>query len=74
MTSSADVWLALDEKLRNADSEPWCGVQIIDLDKNCCVDWLRIDGKRNPEAIDTRRAIPSRTACDIGCGRRAWFR
>jgi uncharacterized protein (TIGR03032 family) len=36
--------LALDAKLRAADSEPWCGIQVIDLDKRSCVDWLRIDG------------------------------
>ena len=36
--------LALDEKLRAVDSEPWCGIQIIDLASGTCVDWLRIDG------------------------------
>jgi len=36
--------LALDDRLRRADAEPWCGVQIIDLDAGGCVDWLRIDG------------------------------
>ena len=36
--------LALDEKLKQADSEAWCGVQIIDLNTNSCVDWFRIDG------------------------------
>lgn len=36
--------LALDQRLQEADSEAWCGVQIIDLDKRCCIDWLRIDG------------------------------
>ncbi len=36
--------LALDQRLNEADSEAWCGVQIIDLDKRCCIDWLRIDG------------------------------
>lgn len=36
--------LALEQKLKDADSEPWCGVQIIDLTDNSCVDWLRIDG------------------------------
>jgi len=36
--------LALDQKLKEADSEAWCGVQIIDLDKGSCVDWFRIDG------------------------------
>lgn len=37
--------LALDGRLRAADSEPWCGVQVIDLASGTCVDWLRIDGK-----------------------------
>lgn len=36
--------LALDQRLKDADSEPWCGVQIIDLAKGSCVDWFRIDG------------------------------
>ena len=36
--------LALDQRLKDADSEPWCGIQIIDLEKRSCVDWLRIDG------------------------------
>ena len=36
--------LALDDRLKRADAEPWCGVQIIDLDAGGCIDWLRIDG------------------------------
>ena len=36
--------LPLDQKLKAADSEPWCGLQIIDLTKGSCVDWFRIDG------------------------------
>jgi uncharacterized protein (TIGR03032 family) len=36
--------LALEQRLRDADSEPWCGIQVIDLDKGICVDWFRIDG------------------------------
>jgi uncharacterized protein (TIGR03032 family) len=36
--------LALDEKLQAADSEPWCGVQVIDLETGACVEWFRIDG------------------------------
>ncbi|NKB58600.1 MAG: TIGR03032 family protein [Alphaproteobacteria bacterium] len=36
--------LALDQKLQDADSEPWCGVQVIDLNTGACVDWFRIDG------------------------------
>lgn len=37
--------LELDQRLKDADSEPWCGVQIIDLNKGTCVDWFRIDGR-----------------------------
>lgn len=36
--------LALDQKLKDADSEPWCGVQVIDTRTGTCVDWFRIDG------------------------------
>jgi uncharacterized protein (TIGR03032 family) len=36
--------LALDQRLKDADSEAWCGVQVIDLDRGTCVDWFRIDG------------------------------
>jgi uncharacterized protein (TIGR03032 family) len=36
--------LALDARLKQADSEPWCGVQVIDLSSGACVDWFRIDG------------------------------
>lgn len=36
--------LALDERLRAADSEPWCGIQVIDLARGVCVEWFRIDG------------------------------
>ncbi len=36
--------LPLDQMLTDRDSEAWCGIQVIDLDKNICVDWFRIDG------------------------------
>lgn len=36
--------LALDARLKQADSEPWCGLQVIDLDSGACVHWFRIDG------------------------------
>ena len=36
--------LALDAKLAEADSEPWCGVQVIDLDTGTVAHWFRIDG------------------------------
>ncbi|MEL7444428.1 MAG: TIGR03032 family protein [Pseudomonadota bacterium] len=36
--------LALDKRLIEADSEAWCGVQVIDTKTGNCVDWFRIDG------------------------------
>ena len=36
--------LDLDRRRQAADSAPWCGVQVIDLGRRACVDWLRIDG------------------------------
>lgn len=36
--------LALDDRLRAADSEAWCGVQIIDTATGHSTDWFRIDG------------------------------
>lgn len=37
--------LELDDKLKEADSDPWCGVQVIELATRTCVDWMRIDGQ-----------------------------
>lgn len=36
--------LALDARLAAADSEPWCGIQAIDLARGVCAEWFRIDG------------------------------
>ncbi len=36
--------LALDAKLREKDTDPWCGVQVIDLTSGDVVQWFRIDG------------------------------
>ena len=36
--------LALDARLAETDSTPWCGLQIIDLATGACADWFRIDG------------------------------
>jgi uncharacterized protein (TIGR03032 family) len=36
--------LALDRRLQQADSDPWCGLQVIDLTDGTCVHWFRIDG------------------------------
>lgn len=37
--------LELDTRLEQADSEAWCGVQVIDLNSASCAQWFRIDGK-----------------------------
>lgn len=37
--------LALDKRLADADSTPWTGVQIIDLETGRCAHWFRIDGQ-----------------------------
>ncbi|MCB1575651.1 MAG: TIGR03032 family protein, partial [Xanthomonadales bacterium] len=36
--------LPLDARLAAADSEAWCGLQVIDLASGACADWFRIDG------------------------------
>lgn len=36
--------LPLEQRLKEMDSAPWCGVQIIDLKTGSCVAWFRIDG------------------------------
>ena len=36
--------LPLADRLEEADSEAWCGIQVIDLATRTCVDWFRIDG------------------------------
>ena len=36
--------LALDDKLKAADSEPWTGIQVIDLKDGSVAEWFRIDG------------------------------
>lgn len=36
--------LALDQRLKDSDADPWCGVQVIDIETGACVDWVRIDG------------------------------
>ena len=36
--------LELDVRLKQADSEPWTGIHLVDLEKRSCVDWFRIDG------------------------------
>ncbi|MEM8823053.1 MAG: TIGR03032 family protein [Pseudomonadota bacterium] len=36
--------LALDARLTEADSEPWCGVQVIGLGSGNVEHWFRIDG------------------------------
>jgi uncharacterized protein (TIGR03032 family) len=57
--------LALDAKLKAADSEPWCGVQVIDLETGACVEWFRIDGAI-AEIYDV--AIAPNVACPMSLG------
>jgi uncharacterized protein (TIGR03032 family) len=57
--------LALDRKLREADSEPWCGVQVIDTDTGACVEWFRIDGAIG-EVFDV--AVIPGVACPMSLG------
>ncbi len=57
--------LALDQKLKDADSEPWCGVQVIDLGSGSCVHWLRLDGPV-AEMFDT--AIIPEVMCPMAIG------
>lgn len=37
--------LELDEALKSRDAEPWCGLQIINLQSGETVEWLRIKGE-----------------------------
>ena len=57
--------LALDAKLKAADSEPWCGLQVIDLQTGTCVEWFRIDGAVS-EIFDVG-VIPG-VACPMSLG------
>ena len=57
--------LPLDDKLQMADSEPWCGVQIIDLNTGTCVEWFRIDGAVT-EIYDV--AIIPNVSCPMSLG------
>ncbi len=57
--------LPLDSKLKEADSEPWCGVQVIDLETGTCVEWFRIDGAI-AEIYDV--AVLPNVACPMSLG------
>ena len=57
--------LALDQRLKDADSEPWCGIQIIDLAKVVCAEWFRIDGDVK-EIFDV--AVINGHACPMSIG------
>ena len=37
--------LQLDEELRKRDAEPWCGVQIVNLQSGDIVQWIRMEGE-----------------------------
>ena len=36
--------LPLQEELNKRDSEPWCGVCVVDLESGDLVEWIRLDG------------------------------
>ncbi len=36
--------LALDNRLAEKDTDPWCGVQVIDIRNGKVVEWIRLDG------------------------------
>ena len=36
--------LALDAELTRRDADPWCGVQVIDLNSGDIVQWIRLEG------------------------------
>lgn len=57
--------LALDKKLKEKDSESWCGVQVIDLTTGHCVEWFRIDGVIG-EIYDV--AVVPGVACPMALG------
>lgn len=57
--------LELDARLKKADSEPWTGVQVIDLDSGRVVQWLRLDGPV-AELYDTATIPGVRTPMSIG--------
>jgi uncharacterized protein (TIGR03032 family) len=44
--------LVLDDRLREAGQEAWCGIQIIDLDTGACIDWFRIESEQVTELYD----------------------
>lgn len=57
--------LALDQRLIDADSEAWCGIQIIDLARGVCAEWFRIDGGVK-EIFDV--AVMTGHACPMSIG------
>jgi uncharacterized protein (TIGR03032 family) len=57
--------LELDARLKKADSEPWCGIQILDLETGRVAQWLRLDGPV-AELYDTAVIPGTRTPMSIG--------
>ena len=57
--------LTLDQALRDRDSEPWCGVQIVDLASGKVDHWFRIDGQIG-ELYDV--AVAEGTTCPMAMG------
>lgn len=57
--------LALDDKLRAADSEAWTGIQIVNLSTGSVAEWFRIDGAV-AEIYDT--AVVPEVICGMSLG------
>lgn len=36
--------LKLEQRLKDSDTSPWCGVQILDISKGNCAEWFNIEG------------------------------
>ena len=52
--------LELDDELKRRDGEPWCGVQVVDLNTGDVVQWIRLTGAIR-EVFDVT-ALPGATA------------
>ncbi len=66
--------LELDQKLKDADSDPWTGVQIINLQDGSIAEWFRIDGAVM-EVYDTAvvRGVMCGMSLSLGAGELASF-
>ena len=50
--AEAILGLELDERLKQRDADPQCGLQIIDLNTGSVVEWVRLDGTLVTELYD----------------------